>query len=87
MAGREGVFFGIPAFWIGCVAALLTSFYSWRLIFMTFHGTYRGPKDVYDHAHDPKFAMAMPLVVLAVGTTNSMQVVGRTQGPKTQGMV
>lgn len=67
MAGREGVFFGIPAFWIGCVAALLTSFYSWRLIFMTFHGKYRGPKDVYDHAHDPKFAMAMPLVVLAVG--------------------
>ncbi len=67
MAGREGVFFGIPAFWIGTVAALLTSFYSWRLIFMTFHGTYRGPKDVYDHAHDPKWPMALPLVVLAVG--------------------
>ena len=67
MAGREGVFFGIPAFWIGVVAALLTSFYSWRLIFMTFHGKFRGPKDVYDHAHDPKFAMAMPLVVLAIG--------------------
>ena len=67
MAGREGVFFGIPAFWIGVVAALLTSFYSWRLIFMTFHGTYRGPKEVYDHAHDPKWPMALPLVVLAVG--------------------
>ena len=67
MAGREGVFFGIPAFWIGVFAALLTSFYSWRLIFMTFHGHYRGPKDVYDHAHDPKWPMALPLVVLAVG--------------------
>ena len=67
MAGREGVFFGIPAFWIGVFAALLTSFYSWRLIFMTFHGTYRGPKDVYDHAHDPKWPMMVPLLVLAVG--------------------
>jgi NADH-quinone oxidoreductase subunit L len=30
------------AFWCGLTAALLTSFYSWRLMFMTFEGGYRG---------------------------------------------
>jgi NADH-quinone oxidoreductase subunit L len=30
------------AFWCGVSAALLTSFYSWRLAFMTFEGKYRG---------------------------------------------
>ncbi len=38
------------AFWCGVSAALLTSFYSWRLAFMTFEGRYRGNPDA--HAHD-----------------------------------
>ncbi|MFT3726689.1 MAG: NADH-quinone oxidoreductase subunit L [Terricaulis sp.] len=38
------------AFWCGISAAFLTSFYSWRLAFMTFEGTYRGMHDA-DHAH------------------------------------
>ncbi|MHA6288682.1 NADH-quinone oxidoreductase subunit L [Maricaulis sp. CAU 1757] len=67
IASLEGVPYGMLAFWIGVVAALLTSFYSWRLIFMTFHGTYRGDKHTYEHAHDPKWPMALPLLVLAVG--------------------
>ena len=29
---------GVIAFWVGIFAALLTSFYSWRLVFLTFHG-------------------------------------------------
>ena len=37
-AGEAGVTFGMMAFIFGIVAALLTSFYSWRLIYMTFHG-------------------------------------------------
>ncbi len=44
-AGRTG---GMFAFWCGVAAALLTSFYSWRLAFMTFEGRYRGPDP---HAH------------------------------------
>ncbi|MDX2277080.1 MAG: NADH-quinone oxidoreductase subunit L [Hyphomonadaceae bacterium] len=47
------------AFWCGVTAALLTSFYSWRLLFMTFEGKYRGPEGVMAgkahedaHAHD-----------------------------------
>jgi NADH-quinone oxidoreductase subunit L len=42
------------AFWCGVIAALLTSFYSWRLAFMTFEGRYRGNPDAHhhdDHAH------------------------------------
>ena len=35
------------AFWLLVVAAFMTSFYSWRLIFMTFHGTHaRRPRDL-----------------------------------------
>lgn len=55
------------AFWMGIIAAGLTSFYSWRLIFMTFHGTHRGPKPVYDHAHEAPWIMRGPLVALSLG--------------------
>ncbi|MBX3429028.1 MAG: NADH-quinone oxidoreductase subunit L [Hyphomonadaceae bacterium] len=37
------------AFWCGVTAALLTSFYSWRLAFMTFEGKYRGNPDAHTH--------------------------------------
>ncbi|MBC7770790.1 MAG: NADH-quinone oxidoreductase subunit L [Phycisphaerales bacterium] len=37
------------AFWCGVTAALLTSFYSWRLAFMTFEGRYRGNPDAHHH--------------------------------------
>ncbi len=55
------------AFWMGVVAAFLTSFYSWRLMFMTFEGKTRADHHTYDHAHDPPMSMALPLILLAVG--------------------
>ncbi len=55
------------AFWTGVIAALLTSFYSWRLIFLTFHGKYRGDHHTYDHAHESPKVMMIPLVLLAIG--------------------
>jgi NADH-quinone oxidoreductase subunit L len=58
---------GQYAFWMGIAAALMTAFYSWRLIFMTFHGKTRAPKEIYDHAHDPGPTMLIPLGVLALG--------------------
>ncbi len=58
-AGEAGRLFGMFAFWCGIAAALLTSFYSWRLLFMTFEGAYRGAAHSHghgahgdDHAHD-----------------------------------
>ena len=46
-AGQAEVVFGQMAFWFGLIAAFLTSFYSWRLIYMTFHG----PKTWESHGH------------------------------------
>ena len=46
------VSFAEMAFWFGIIAAFLTSFYSWRLIYMTFHGPMASESAHDDHAHD-----------------------------------
>jgi NADH-quinone oxidoreductase subunit L len=48
-------------------AALLTAFYSWRLIFKTFHGEAHDRKH-YDAAHESPYVMLIPLAVLALGS-------------------
>ncbi len=55
------------AFWMLVIAALFTSFYSWRLIFLTFFGTPRGDKHTHEHAHESPMVMLVPLGVLALG--------------------
>ena len=55
------------AFWMLLIAALFTSFYSWRLMFLTFYGKPRGDKHTHDHAHESPMTMLAPLYVLAVG--------------------
>jgi len=55
------------AFAMGVLAALLTSFYSWRLIFMTFFGKSRASQSVQDHIHESGKWMMAPLYVLALG--------------------
>ncbi len=55
------------AFWMLVIAALFTSFYSWRLIFLTFFGEARGNKHTHDHAHESPSVMLIPLGVLALG--------------------
>ena len=55
------------AFWLLVVAALMTSFYSWRLMFMTFYGRTRADHETYDHAHESPNSMLIPLGVLALG--------------------
>ena len=56
------------AFWALVIAACFTSFYSWRLIFMTFYGSARGDHHAHDHAHESPLTMLVPLGVLAVGS-------------------
>ena len=55
------------AFWLLVISALFTSFYSWRLMFMTFYGKPRGDHHAHDHAHESPNTMVIPLVVLAAG--------------------
>ena len=59
------------AFWMLVIAALMTSFYSWRLMFLTFYGTPRGDHHAHDHAHESPKVMLIPLGVLALGATFS----------------
>jgi len=54
-------------FWLLVIAAALTSFYSWRLIFLTFHGASRVDHHTLEHIHESPPAMTVPLAFLAVG--------------------
>ena len=64
-AAHSGV--GAYAFWLGIAAALMTAFYSWRLIILTFHGRPRANDRVMAHVHESPAIMTVPLAVLAVG--------------------
>ena len=58
---------GYFAFWLGCLAAFLTAFYSWRLLLLTFHGNFNSSKEVLDHVHESPIVLLIPLFVLALG--------------------
>ncbi len=58
---------GQYAFWLGIIAAFMTAFYSWRLLFMTFHGKPRADKHTMEHVHESPQVMLIPLYILAVG--------------------
>jgi len=49
------------AFTLLVIAAFMTSFYSWRLMFMTFFGKPRGDHHAHDHAHESPSVMLIPL--------------------------
>ncbi len=58
---------GDMAFWFGILAAVMTAFYSWRLLIMTFHGKPRASKKVMDHVHESPWIMNAPLIILMIG--------------------
>ena len=51
---------------VGYITALMTAFYMFRLIFMTFRGRPRMSHEVEHHIHESPASMTMPLVLLAV---------------------
>ncbi len=63
LGGYNGQF----AYWSLVIAALFTSFYSWRLIHLTFHGKPRASQEVMAHAHESPNVMMVPLYLLAAG--------------------
>jgi NADH-quinone oxidoreductase subunit L len=54
-------------FWLTVIAAGMTSFYSWRLIFLTFHGAPRADHHTMKHVHESPPSMTVPLAILAIG--------------------
>ncbi len=55
------------AYIVGVFVAMLTAFYSWRLMFLTFFGKPRGDAHTHDHAHESPLTMLAPMMVLLVG--------------------
>ena len=51
------------------IAACFTSFYSWRLMFMTFYGPEKGDHHKHEHATESPLSMLIPLGVLALGAS------------------
>ena len=58
---------GYYAAGIGIFTAFLTSIYSWRLIFKTFHGEYNNKSIKIEEAHESPLVMLLPLVLLSLG--------------------
>lgn len=51
---------------LGILGAAMTTFYMFRLYFLTFHGKFRGTHEQEHHLHESPSSMTIPLIVLAV---------------------
>jgi NADH-ubiquinone oxidoreductase chain 5 len=56
------------AHWLGTISAFFTSFYSFRLLYLTFLNNPNGHKEILKHAHEPSLYMMTPLMILAIGS-------------------
>jgi len=62
--GFGTLYYGLWMLAIG--AALLTAFYMFRLVFMTFFGNFRGGEEAEHHLHESPWTMTLPLQILAL---------------------
>ena len=51
---------------LGIAGSIMTSFYMFRLLYLTFFGTFRGTHEQEHHLHESPLAMTLPLMILAV---------------------
>jgi NADH-quinone oxidoreductase subunit L len=58
---------GVLAYALGVFGAMLTAFYSWRLLILVFHGKSRADAHVLSHVHESPAVMLVPLAALALG--------------------
>jgi NADH-quinone oxidoreductase subunit L len=56
---------------MGTLVAFLTAFYSFRLIFLTFHGSFRGTHEQEHHLHESPKSMIIPLMLLCIGAVGA----------------
>jgi NADH-quinone oxidoreductase subunit L len=64
-------------FWVGILSAFLTALYSWRLMFLVFHGSSRCDERVMARIHESPPVLLVPLGILALG---ALGVGGVTEG-------
>ena len=80
----EAFKFGFYWVWgIGLFVALLTAFYMFRLMGMTFWGTFRGPREVWDKIHESPLVMTVPLILLAIPSVLLGMALGLPLGDST----
>ena len=60
--------FGPYAFYMGILAAFLTAFYSWRLLFMVFHGKTNMKEKDFNHVTEVPKVMSIPLILLSIAS-------------------
>ncbi|HNL84297.1 MAG TPA: proton-conducting transporter membrane subunit, partial [Chitinophagales bacterium] len=56
-------------FVLALFASLMTAFYMFRLLFLTFYGSFRGTAEQEHHIHESPATMTFPLIVLAILST------------------
>ena len=56
---------------LGVVTVVMTSFYTFRLMFLAFHGTSRVERHAAAHLHESPLVMLLPLVLLAIGAISA----------------
>ncbi len=64
----KGSSLGYYAASIGIFTALMTSIYSWRLFFKTFHGDFNNQEIKINNIHESPMVMIVPLIILAIGS-------------------
>ncbi|MBZ5569107.1 MAG: NADH-quinone oxidoreductase subunit L [Acidobacteriia bacterium] len=63
---------GFRALWyVGFIAALMTAFYMFRLIYLTFWSPSRMSHEVEHHVHESPKTMTVPLIILAIGSVTA----------------
>jgi NADH-quinone oxidoreductase subunit L len=59
-------FHGNPTLWvIGSIASIMTAFYMFRLIYLTFFNSFRGAEEQKHHLHESPSLITVPLIILA----------------------
>jgi NADH-ubiquinone oxidoreductase chain 5 len=61
-------FTGLYAYWLGTLSAFFTSFYSIRLIYLTFIKKNNNSKKIVSNIHESSFVMLVPLLILFFGS-------------------
>ena len=80
----EAFKFGFYWVWaIGFVVAGLTAFYMFRLMGMTFWGSFRGPRELWDRIHESPPTMTIPLILLAIPSVLLGLAIGLPLGDST----